>query len=205
MELLKLLKDEWSVISQAPYVFFVFGVMCFALGYAAAKWFYASVIASLNGRIELKQDQAETYKEEALRNAEKAREFATAKPPELRQKTLDFVKRLKDFLDRHERMQQTEMAYRQQDMRLAGSDKDEMIRRFDHHAQKSQQSHSEKMAAYDREFKTDAIILRDELRSRLKDYQPETNGLQRSYENAVNDFGLRYVANDLEKMAKLIQ
>ncbi|NNJ15444.1 hypothetical protein CSV86_009465 [Pseudomonas putida CSV86] len=186
-------------------MFTVFGVMCFALGYAAAKWFYASVIASLKGRIELKHEQAETYKEEALRNAEKAREFATAKPPELRQKTLDFVKRLKDFLDQHQRMELTEMAYREQDMLLAGSDREELTRRFKHHGQRSWQSHSEKMAAYDREFKTDAIILRDELRSRLKDYKPDTNGLQRSYENAVNDFGWRYVANDLEKMAKLIQ
>lgn len=63
---------------------------------------------------------------------------------------------------------------------------------------------SERNAEYDRRFKTDAIILRDELRSRLSDYEPINDFGDHMYEHPTNYFGFNDVATDLERMAKLL-
>ncbi len=59
-------------------------------------------------------------------------------------------------------------------------------------------------ADWDRLFRVDALMIRDELRSRLKGYKPEKH-VDDAYQNPTNFFGVSVVATDLERMAKLLQ
>lgn len=63
---------------------------------------------------------------------------------------------------------------------------------------------NERNSEYERRFKVDAILLRDELRSRLKGYEPGDKFRDSAYEHPTNYFGFNDVANDIETMAKLL-
>ena len=63
---------------------------------------------------------------------------------------------------------------------------------------------NDRNAEYERRFKVDAILLRDELRSRLPDYSPGDRHRDSAYEHPTNYFGFNDVANDIETMAKLL-
>jgi hypothetical protein len=65
----------------------------------------------------------------------------------------------------------------------------------------SQRSWAENRATYNRQFKIDAVILRDEMRSRLP---KATYGNDNLYEEASGTRDLSAVADDLERLAKLI-
>ena len=63
---------------------------------------------------------------------------------------------------------------------------------------------NERNAEYDRRFRIDAIMLKDELRSRLPDYTPAEPHHDMLYEHPTNYFGFNDVASDLERMAKML-
>ena len=63
----------------------------------------------------------------------------------------------------------------------------------------------ERNIEYERKFKVDAILLRDELRSRLSGYKPTKDHTDMMYEHPTNFFGFNDVATDLERMAKMIE
>ena len=74
----------------------------------------------------------------------------------------------------------------------------------------SVQSLSAVMEFYSKNLKIDAIILRDEMRSRLppdlRDFGSDhSKNRDREYEHPVNTFCLTGVADDLERLAKLLQ
>jgi len=70
---------------------------------------------------------------------------------------------------------------------------------------KSTQLLSQLQAAYNSKYKINAILLRDELLSRLpKEITKDRNDINRSYENVVNTLDILEVADDLERLSKLL-
>lgn len=195
--LLNHLKENWSVISQAPWLVLPFGAVMITLGYLAARWWYSGRIESANSRIEsakasneiltehlkLKTAEAELNREHASKWREKIDAVASSGSAELREKTLNVVDRLRRFSDRH----------RQQEDDVIFGEGEIDHRRF------GARSHE-----YEREFKVDVMLLRDELLHRLPEYQP-IEKVEMFYERPTNDIGLRRVVNDLERMAKMLK
>lgn len=56
---------------------------------------------------------------------------------------------------------------------------------------------------YDKRFKVETIVLRDELLTRLPNESKNEQGYAR-YEHPVNPIGMGMVADDLERLAKLL-
>jgi len=203
------LAKEWSVISQAPFAFFTIAAITFGLAYLAARWRYTSVIEqvkatneTLKERLHLKSEQAESYKERALKYDEKVLEVVDSDALKLRNKTLELVSNIREFIERYQRQDQLVHENEWVEMTQATSEEDKK-RLWHKFTNASSRLSNERNAEYDRRFKVDAIMLRDELRSRLKDYKSEILS-EHMYEHPTNYFGFNDVANDLEKMAKLL-
>ncbi|POG02231.1 hypothetical protein BGP82_12850 [Pseudomonas putida] len=199
MELLKSIKAEWSVISQAPFSFLILAALMLSAGYLCARWYYAGRIDLLRERLQLKSEQAETYKERALKQDEKVLEVVNSDGPVLREKTLQFVARLRDFIERY---QQQDESLHQVEWRAATSAPDaEKAALWDRYRDAGDRVANQRRAEFERSFKVDGIMLRDELLSRLKNCKSEEMD---TYEYPTNYFGYNAIANDLERLAKLL-
>lgn len=207
---LELLAREWAVVSKAPLTFALLAVSMFGLAYFAARWTYTSVLdqvraanETLKERLHLKTDQAEQYKERALKYDERVWAVVESDISSLTQKALALVANIREFIERHKRREESihENEWVEMTQAVDETEKQRLWHKFT-----SSLSHlsSERNAEWERRFKVDALMLRDELRSRLKDYKPNQH-VDHMYEHPTNYFGFNDVAAELERMAKLLQ
>lgn len=201
---------EAEVISQAPVTFITLLVIAFLLAYAAAKWRYSSIVDQVNAtcealreRLNLKTEQTESYKERALKYDEKALEVVDSTEIALKEKSLTFVKDLRDFIERYKREDEAlhSNEWKEMSQISSGEGKDNLWHNF---VNKSSRLSNSRNSEYDRRFKVDAILLRDELLSRLPQYTSKDGHRDSVYEHPTNYFGFNDIADEIEKMAKLL-
>lgn len=204
---IELLDKEWSVVSQAPFAFALLAASVFALAYLAARWKYSSVVEqirasneTLKERLHLKTEQAEQYKDRAIKYDQKVWAVVESDTSSLSQKTLNLVALIREFIERHRRQDDSLHQHEWSEMTRA-TNEEEKNRLWHKFTSGSSQLSTERNAEYERRFKVDALMLRDELRSRLKDYKPDGR-VDHMYEHPTNYFGFNDVAADLERMAK---
>jgi hypothetical protein len=207
---LELLAKEWSVVSQAPLAFGLLAVSMFGLAYVAARWKYSSVCdqvraanETLKERLHLKTEQVEQYKERALKYDEKVWSVVESDTSSLQQKALTLVAEIREFIQRHRR--QDDALHENEWTEMTGArDETDRQRLWHRFTSASSRLSSERNGEWERRFKVDALMLRDELRSRLPEYKPDPD-MDHRYEHPTNYFGFNDVAADLERMAKLLQ
>lgn len=209
MELLKTIKDEWAVISTTPFTFLILAALMFAAAYFIARWRYTAILdqakakqETLAERLHLRSEQTESYREKAAKYDEMLAEVVDSGAAELRDKALKLVGDIREFVGRFQRLERSNADDRFFDAAHIGTDFQRDLQ-WERHTRAMINNTLERNDEYDRRFKTETIILRDELRSRLPDYKPDDN-LRFTYENPTNFFGFNFVADDLEKMAKLL-
>lgn len=208
-KLFEYLAKEWLVISQAPFAFLILATLMFGLAYMAVRWKYSSVIEqvrasneTLKERILQKSEQMESYKERALKYDQRLLEVVDSDAVNLKEKTMELVGNIREFVTRFKRQDEIVRENEWFEMTEAKTE-DEKARLWNKFISASSRLSSELHAEYDRRFKVDSLMLRDELRSRLIDYKPDDR-IDHSYEHPTNYFGFNDVAADLEKMAKLL-
>lgn len=209
MELLKTIKGEWAVISMAPFSFLILATLMFGAAYVIARWRYTAIIEqikasreTLTERLHLRSEQTESYREKAAKYDEKLAEVVDSGQGELRDKTLKLVGDLREFIDRTERLEHKTRSD-QWFNAGQGDTENERVRRWDEYSRTMISNTYERNDEYDRRFKGDAMILRDELLSRLPGYEPQDQG-EYSYEKPTVLAGFHFVADDLERMAKAL-
>lgn len=116
---------------------------------------------------------------------------------------MEVVKNLREFIERHKREDDRISAIERSAMRSAQTEK-ERNAAWERNTNETMRLSNERNAEYDRRFRVDAIMLRDELRSRLPDYKPLEKHHDMMYEHPTNYFGFNDVASDLERMAKML-
>lgn len=208
-ELFEYIAKEWSVVSQTPLAFLILAAIMFGLAYLAAKWRYTAVVdqtksanETLKEHLHLKTEQAESYKDRALKYDEKVHSIVDSNEVALKEKTLEVVNNLREFIERYKREDQDNMMERHN---FSGTQSEEQRHiEWNRQTNKRMRLSSEMNAEYDRRFRVDTMILRDELRSRLPDYEPQDGHCDSSYEHPTNYFGFNDVASDLERMAKML-
>lgn len=208
--LFEYIAKEWSVVSQAPLAFLILAAIIFGLAYLAAKWRFTAVIdqtrasnETLKERLHLKSEQAESYKDRALKYDEKVQQVVDSDALALKKRTLEVVKNLREFIERHKREDDRINAIERSAMRSAQTE-EERNAAWERNTNETMRLSNERNAEYDRRFRVDAIMLRDELRSRLPDYEPLERHHDMMYEHPTNYFGFNDVASDLERMAKML-
>ncbi|AGE26891.1 hypothetical protein H045_14130 [Pseudomonas poae RE*1-1-14] len=201
---------QWALMSQAPWVFIRFSVIFFVLGYIFAKWRYGGVIdglrsgiESLTQRVQLRAEEAEVNRADAAKWREKVSEVVNADSAALREKTLQFVERLRSFVDRY--MQRGYLLKSSEwDPAIYAETDEEKQRLLSRYHHNLQLQNSEERSEYQRHFRSESQILRGELLSRLKDYKTDEN-MDARYDDPVTSYGYYDVASDLEKMAKSLR
>lgn len=204
---IELLAKEWAVISQAPFAFALIAASVFALAYLVVAWKYSSIVEqiraandTLKERLHLKTEQAEHYKDRAIKYDQKVWEVVESDTLSLSQKALTLVSQMREFVERHRRQDDSLHQHEWNEMTRAVNE-NEKQRLWHKFTSGQSQLSNERNAEYERRFKVDALMLRDELRSRLKDYRPDER-VDHMYEHPTNYFGFNDVATDLERMAK---
>lgn len=205
---------EWGVFSQAPVIFAILLAMIFFLAYAACKWRYSALndqakatteqVKAENGvlkeRLTLRAEQTEHYKERALKFDSKAEEVVDSTEADLQTKSLTFVSQLREFIERYKR---EEESIRDNDWaKMQEASPIEKDKLWQNMADETSRLSNDRNSEYSRRFKIDAMLLRDELRSRLPEYVPQDAFSDILYERPTNFFGFEGVADDIEKMAK---
>ncbi|WP_025132346.1 hypothetical protein [Pseudomonas sp. PH1b] len=207
MDLLKTIKDEWAVISVAPFSFLILAALMFATAYFVARWRYTAILDQAKARLEtlterlhLRSEQTESYREKASKYDQMLTEVVESGAAELKDKTLKLVGDIREFIGRFRRLENSNIERRFFDPVRTGSEGDQQ---WAQQMRLMLNTSLERTNEYDRRFKAEALILRDELRSRLPDYKPNDT-FEFAYEAPTNFFGYDAVANDLEMMAKLL-
>ena len=203
------IKNEWSTISSAPFTFIILLVLAFSLAYFASSWRHQGIIdllreqlSSHKDRIDAKNDQLTEYRERLHLIPSDTTEFTKLSNKELQEKALRFVQTLRTFLFKREKTQRETLdsGWRQNYKDLS---EEERQKAWNEEAKKSMMDSLKTSTDYDNRFKVDAILLRDELLSRLpKGSKNERE--YRIYEHPTNPIGMGMVADDLERMAKLL-
>lgn len=203
----ELLERNWSVVSQAPLAFFVLSIGLFSIAYAAAAWKFSSQIdqwkavnETLRERIAHKTEQMDEYRERALKYDERLFSVTHSDSAGLREKTLTFVGEIRAFIERYRRSDDLINSNEWLEMTRV-QDEEERQRLWHKFTSAMSRTSSERMSEWERRFKVEALVLRDELLSRLPKQQV-TKRTDSSYENPVNYFGYCDVADDLERMAR---
>lgn len=199
-----LVQSEWSVITAAPFSFVLLCLAAFTLAYVACRWRYNGIIdqlreqiKSLQSRLEHWAELAESYKERALKHDEKVSDIVAANPIDLYEKTTSFVSRLREFIQRRR-----EQCYRMT-VPPRGEAETETQRLWDRYSEQMLIDSNATTSEWERSFKVDAMLLRDELLSRLS--LPAAEGHKAFiYERPTNFFGYDEVASDLERLAKTL-
>jgi hypothetical protein len=118
----------------------------------------------------------------------------------IRTRALNLVSEMRDFLQQRRAEDDTRMLTQQTEMRNASSE-EERSAIWDRYTQPMIQASTAFMFEYSRRFKVQAIVLRDELLSRVLRPSPKH---QRTslYEHPTNPLGVEEVADDLEWLAR---
>ncbi len=203
-KLIAFLEKNWEVVREAPLAFAVFFVLACALAY----WFaslvaisrHSGVIETLQQRLLLKDEQMAIYKSRLdIRLAETASIAQTANKA-LRQKALTLVGELRAFLQQS--MEESQGISMAQMRAVADAKTEEEKNQVWHkYTDESLRRSFSMNAEYDRRFKAETILLRDEIVSRLPT-KPQNTQTTFRYEHPTNPIGMEMVATDLELLAK---
>ncbi len=201
----KFFEANWSTLMSAPLIFLICIAIGIAGGYLLGKWYFRRTIDILKGRLEAKDDQLDEYRErlKLMHPNETGSKYSRMTNDELKRRVLDMVDKIRTFhAETQQKSQRLILAERAYMMKVESAEEFEEIRnKYSNQIMSESLETSEK---YNRRFKVDAILLRDEMLSRL----PETAKNKRAYfvyEHPTNPIGMGMVADDLERLAKSLE
>jgi hypothetical protein len=210
MDLFQLLRDQWSAVSRAPWPFVLSSVAMFLLAFAACRWRYEGLaeglreqIQALREHLETKGAQLDEYRERLHLVAASGSKFSQLTHSELKTKALEFVRDLRGWLARRS-AEDSEQGHREWSEMGSAPNEEERQRLWHEHTGASIRRHSEQDAEYDDSYKVDAILLRDEMLTRLPSEGARHRRWDTYYEHPVNQIIMKRVADDLERLAKLL-
>lgn len=202
-ELIEYLQREWGTVSGAPLTFFVACALVAGLAYAASRWKHGAIIDLLHERIVAKDEQLDGYREKLHLVPAHGSEFSRLSHAELQKEALRFVLSLREWLGAR-RSQDSERQHQQWLAMTNATNEVERKRLWDAQTTESMRSSTTLNNEYDSKFKVKAMVLRDELLTRVQHPEPQNNA-HHMYEHPTNPIGMSMVADDLERMARLLK
>ena len=208
--LLTILRAEWSALTAAPWSFALTLAAAFVLAFAACRWAYQSLLETgksrleaLKERLEAKDEQLGEYRERLKLIPSNGNKFSRLTQKELQEQALSFVGGLRLWFAKLET--ETRAIAEQQWQAMTRAQTDEQRHQlWEAHSSTHTSGFQKLMQDFEQKFKVDAILLRDELNTRLPATERNIQ-LERRYELPVNTFCIRAIADDLERRAKLLR
>ncbi len=215
-QFLEFLKNEWNTVTGAPLSFVTLILVSFALAYGACRWRYTGVIETLReklglekerlnaekDRIKAKDSQLDEYRERLHLVPAQGSEYSKLTHAELKEKALKQVHDIRSWFAETE-ANTRKVADSQWAAMTQAKDEEERQRLWNAHTNTQTQGLFGMMAEFEKNYKVDSILLRDEMNSRLPlEIKQETESSRSRYEHPVNTFCIREISDDLERKAK---
>jgi hypothetical protein len=215
-QFLDFLKNEWNTVTGAPLSFVTLVIISVVIAYTACRWRYSGVIETLREKLGLEKDrlsaekdrinakdsQLDEYRERLHLVPAQGREYSKLTHAELKAKGLGLVSEIRGWFATTEANTRKVADSQWRAMTQAKTEEDKQ-RLWNAHTNTQTQGLFGMMAEFEKRFKVDAILLRDEMNSRLPDeIKQETESSRSRYEHPVNTFCIREVSDDLERKAK---
>jgi hypothetical protein len=198
-KILDFLTKNWETLKSAPLIFISFLLLAFALAFVVANYIYKERIETLKERLTSKDDQINEYRQRLhLVDTDKTA-YSQLTNQELRGASAKPASRLREYVDQRE----------QQDMRRLDASRLQMLNaKSEEERQRVWNAETSTLltsptlnSEYSAKFLSDAILLRDELLSRLPKEQKNPSAYS-IYEYPTNPIGLRMVIEDLKRLSK---
>jgi len=202
-DLLLLLQQEWSTLKAAPFTFVLLFILAFLAAFFAVRWYYRGVLETKNERLKAKDDQLDDYRQRLGLISGSGSEFSLLNHEELKQRAINLVTNIREFSVRINEESSRRILTQQRRM-IEAKTEDERNRIWHTFSDKLFQQSTKQNAEYDRQFKIDAILMRDEMLSRLPKHTKDESAY-RTYEHPTNPIGMGMVADDLERLAKSLK
>jgi len=201
---------EWALIKGAPSTAFILLASDFVLLLVAFKWRYAGQIESLAGQNNLLRDQVADYRERLGLAPPDKTAYSKLTNREVKKAVADFVSKLRNFADRAEGSNHNRRDPFRNEIRIAAeqsktdAERQEIYRKsMDHYMQDSIAWHRAVEVEYQRDYKSLALISRDEMLNRLP---PQSQPPMRFiiYEALAGPSPLEDIITDLQRLAALL-
>ncbi len=164
-DLLSYLQKEWSVLASAPFTFLSFFLLSSAVAFAVIKFRYDGLIETLRERMQAKEEQLSTYRER-LHLVKEHTSFSILGNTELKDKALELVGNIRQFMLKRRKISDG-VLHQRFDKPNATTTEEERQRDWNEHTNRIISESTITHSDYNKEFKADTIILRDELLSIL--------------------------------------
>ena len=202
-DLIEYLQKEWLTVSAAPVTFFIIATLVAGLAYAASRWKHGAIIELLRERIVAKDEQLDGYREKLHLVPAHGSEFSRLSHKELQAEALKFVSSLREWLGTR-RSQDSERHHQQWLAMTNAREEADRKQLWDAQTTDLIRSSTTFNNEYDAKFKVKAMVLRDELLTRVQHPDPKSHG-HHTYEHPTNPIGMGMVADDLERMTRLLK
>jgi hypothetical protein len=201
-EFLEYLQRERATVAAAPLTFLIAAVLVGGLAYAASRWKHSAIIELLRERLAAKDQQLDEYRERLHLVPAHGSEFSKQSHAELKAAALKLAANMREWLDTRNE-QDSQRQYQQWTAMCRATDEVQRKMLWDAHTNDLIRSSTAMNAEYDSKFKIRAIILRDELLTRVQRPDQKSHA-HNMYEHPTNPIGMRMVADDLELLARLL-
>jgi len=208
--LLTLVKAEWLALTAAPWSFAITLASAFGLAFAVCRWAYHALhetskerVEALRERLAAKDELLDEYRERLNLVPSSGNKFSRLTHKELQEQALRFVESLRAWYASSE-AETRSIAEQQWHAMTRAQTEEERHRLWEAHTSTHTNGLSSLMRDFEQKFKVDAILIRDELTTRLPATERNLQ-IERRYEMPVNTFCIRTVADDLERKAKLLK
>jgi len=196
---LEYIEKKWPAL-KTPIALLLILIGAFVAGRIDTSWRYEGQIKSLQERLEAKDDQLADYRERLHLVPTDQTAYSRLTNDELKQRALSLVSKIRNFVERIEEEDRKALDAQVTAIRTAKSEegKNQIWQQY---TQESVRSSLEHKSDYDKRFKIETILLRDEILSRLPE-ETRKGHAQDMYEYPINPLGMKEVADDLERLAR---
>jgi hypothetical protein len=202
-DLTEFLQREWTTITGAPFTFVLAAILVCGLAYTASRWRHSGIIDLLRERLAAKDQQISEYRERLHLVPADGGALSKQSHGELQTEALKFVASLRDWLAAR-RKQDSERQHQQWVAMTRATDESQKKALWDAHTGDLISTGTSLNSEYDAKFKVKAIVLRDELLSRVKHPDPKSHA-SHMYDHPTNPIGMGMVADDLERLARVLR
>jgi len=194
---------NYSTLWEAPAVFFLLVIFSFGLAAFTVTMLYKSTVETLQQRLGSKDDLLEEYRQRLHLVPTDHTKFNRLSNQELRATTLAFVAEIRAFLHKYED-ENLERSNRELRETIAnkGKSEAELTRIWYANQEASSKVSAKYQQTYTDQFMTKALILRDELLTRLP--TSRNKKVDNFYEHPLYYWASIEVSKDLERLALLL-
>ncbi|WP_094607168.1 hypothetical protein SPSIL_058290 [Sporomusa silvacetica DSM 10669] len=204
-DFINFLAKEWDTLIKAPFTFALLFVGACAIAYFFSKFRYETIIAQLKERIEgykdrlsAKDEQLNDYRQRLHLLPSTETSYSRLSNMEIKKMTLELVSKIRSFLKESNTYCTSLLMNRSYSNTMTEEDRQKA---WSEETMALSLKSSEINSYYDTHFKVEAILLRDELLSRLPSGTKKEHKFS-TYEHPTNPIGMGMVADDLERLAK---